>query len=368
MSKKPVFAILGAGNGGFVTAADLTLRGYEVRLFELAEFAATIEPILENDGIALRGIAGEGLAMPTLVSSDIEKTLDGADVILVIVPSMGHREIARVCAPYLKPEQIVVLIPGNFGGVLEFRQELLANGGTKDVTIAETTSLMFAAKKEGTNGIWARGLKQYLPLAAFPASRTDDVLAVLNEAYPQFVAVANVMETSLNNLNPIVHPAAMLTNVGFIESQRVPEWYFYKDGYTQGAGHIADQMDNERLALLTAFGLPEISATETLHRFYGHQGMNGDSLYSLFSESPVHSAALGPKSSENRMLSEDIPYGLVPYVSLAKMLGSATPMMDAAITMASVVNQTDYRKTGRTVETLGLAGMSVQQIQDFVNQ
>ena len=368
MTDKPVFAVLGAGNGGFVTAADLTLRGYEVHLFELPEFASAIEPVIEHGGIALRGIAGEGLAKPAVVTSDIGEALENADIIFVIVPSVGHKRMAEMCAPHLTSGDMVVLVPGNFGGALEFHQTLMAHGSPGDVVVAETTSLMYAAKKEGANGIWARGLKQYLPLAAFPASKTDEVLAALSAVYPQFVAVSNVLETSLNNLNPIVHPAGMLTNLGFIDSEVIQEWYFYKDGYTKGAGHIADRMDNERLSLLRAFDLPELSTIETLHLFYGHQGMNGDSMYSLFSKSPVHSAALGPKSSENRMLSEDIPFGLVPYVSLANMLNIPTPMMDAAITMASVVNQTDYREVGRTMESLGLAGMSKQEILDFVNQ
>lgn len=368
LSDKPVFAVLGAGNGGFVTAADLSLRGYEVHLFELPEFSATLEPVIEKGGIALRGVAGEGLASPEVVTSDIAEALQGADIVLVIVPSFGHKSMAQLCAPHLTSGDIVVLIPGNFGGALEFRQTLLAHGSPEDVVVAETTSLMYAAKKEGENGIWARGLKQYLPLAALPAHKTDEVLGLLKTVYPQFEAAANVMETSLGNLNPIVHPPAMLTNVGFIESERIAQWHFYKDGYTQGAGNIAEAMDQERLSLVRAFRLPEVSAVATLERFYGHQGINGHSLFKVFSDSPVHGAAMGPKTSQSRMLSEDIPFGLVPYSSLAQMLEIPTPTMDAAVTMASVINQTDYRAQGRTVDSLGLAGMSVQEILALVNQ
>ena len=37
--------IIGAGNGGFAAAADLTMRGHQVTLFEMPEFADSIREI-----------------------------------------------------------------------------------------------------------------------------------------------------------------------------------------------------------------------------------------------------------------------------------------------------------------------------------
>jgi opine dehydrogenase len=44
-------AILGAGNGGCAAAADLTLRGFEVRLFSRSE--KTLLPIMKRGEITL---------------------------------------------------------------------------------------------------------------------------------------------------------------------------------------------------------------------------------------------------------------------------------------------------------------------------
>ena len=236
MSDLPVIAVLGGGNGGFCTVADLTLRGFEVRLYELPEFAHTLELVLQAGGIALRGVVGEGFARPALVTTDIQAAIQDAELILVVVPSEGHKPVARACAPYIKDNQVVVLIPGNCGGALEYHQELVAHGGSQGVTIAETTTLMYAVKKEAGNGVWARGLKQYMPLAAFPASKTTKVIERLHPAFPMFSPAQNILDTSFNNLNAIVHPAGMLMNMGFIEGQRLEEWYFYKDGFTESIG------------------------------------------------------------------------------------------------------------------------------------
>ena len=367
MTERPVFTILGGGNGGFCATGDLALRGYEVRLYESPTFAYTIEPVIQAGGISMRGVAGEGLARPALVTTDIEAALEGADIILAVVPAMGHKLLARTCAPYLKGGQILVLAPGCFGGALEFQREFLAHGGSPDILLAETTTFMYAAKKEGGNGVWARGLKGYLPLAAFPAKCTAEVVERLKPVYPQIVPAENVLDTSFHNLNHIVHPVAMVLNVGFIESCRIEKWYLYPDGYTQSAGRVGDQLDLERLAVAHAYGIEGISVVETLHRYYGHQGMDGNNLYELFSNSPIHKPAPGPKSTDNRLLTEDIPYGLVPLVSFARLADVPTPLVDAIITLASAVNESNYRQSGRSVESLGLSGKTPDEIIKFVN-
>ncbi|MBI2882259.1 MAG: NAD/NADP octopine/nopaline dehydrogenase, partial [Candidatus Tectomicrobia bacterium] len=38
-------AVLGAGGGGQTIAADLTLEGHSVRLFEHPKFAASLKPV-----------------------------------------------------------------------------------------------------------------------------------------------------------------------------------------------------------------------------------------------------------------------------------------------------------------------------------
>jgi opine dehydrogenase len=367
MAKKPIIAVLGAGNGGFCTAADLTLRDYEVRLYEFPSFANSLDPVIKHGGIRLRGVAGEGFARPALITTDIEAALDQADLVLVIVPSTGHRMAARACAPYLTDNQIVILIPGNCGGVFEFRRELLAHGGLPGITLAETTNLMYAVKKENDNGVWARGLKYNLPLAAFPSYQTSAVLETMQMIYPQFVPALNVLDTGFNCHNCIVHPPGMLGNLGFIQNNPHKTWYFYKDGYTQGIAAIAEQIDAERLDIIRAFGLPEVKAVEALHGFYQHQGLNGDNLYEVFSKSPIHHAAKGPDTVHHRMLIEDVPYGLVPLTEFARLVNVKTPFMDAIIRLSSAVCETDFHQNGRTLDKLGLDGMSPEEVLRFMD-
>jgi opine dehydrogenase len=154
--------------------------------------------------------------------------------------------------------------------------------------------------------------------------------------------------------------------MGFVEGRRFDEWFFYKDGYTHGISLLGEQLDDERLAIVRAFGLPEVSVVEALNLYYGYQGLNGRSLHEIFRDSPIHHPARGPKTTRHRMLTEDVPYGLVPFASFAQLVGVQTPTIEALITIASVVSQTDYRHTGRTVEKLGLSGLTPKEVLDFV--
>ena len=55
-------AILGAGNGGMAAAADMTLAGHEVNLFEFPQFKENIDPIKRTGEIRLVGVGRTGLA------------------------------------------------------------------------------------------------------------------------------------------------------------------------------------------------------------------------------------------------------------------------------------------------------------------
>ncbi|MFX0200402.1 MAG: NAD/NADP octopine/nopaline dehydrogenase, partial [Candidatus Hodarchaeota archaeon] len=52
-------AILGSGSGGLAAAGDLSLRGFEINLFELPEFKANIDSFIQRKTIKLvEGIVG----------------------------------------------------------------------------------------------------------------------------------------------------------------------------------------------------------------------------------------------------------------------------------------------------------------------
>ena len=69
-----------------------------------------------------------------------------------------------------------------------------------------------------------------------------------------------------------------------------------------------------------------------------------------------------PTTLDHRYIKEDVGYGLVPMAEIGRLIGAETPVIDALITLASVISRTDYRKDGFTLERMGLAGIPAENL------
>src|SRR3970282_2570777 len=107
-------AVLGAGNGGCAVAADLTLRGYEVRLFSRSE--NTIARLAKRGEIEIIEDGVKKSATPYLMSPHLPPVVQGADLIVVAAPSVAHEYLARNLADSLADGPRVLLNPGHTGG------------------------------------------------------------------------------------------------------------------------------------------------------------------------------------------------------------------------------------------------------------
>ncbi|MDI6893578.1 MAG: NAD/NADP octopine/nopaline dehydrogenase family protein [Bacillota bacterium] len=368
-----MFAVLGGGHGGLAAAADLALRGFRVRLFELPEFAHTIGPVAEAGGIQAEVLPStglrEGFACLDTVTTDIGEAVTGADVVLAIVPSFAHRRFAEVTAPVVRPGQVVLVAPGNFGGVLEFALTWKREGRNPGrVTLAEAESLIYACRKKGPATIWIRGYKRSLRVAALPATRTGEVLAVLRQAYPTLESAQNVLETSLSNPNAPTHLPVMILNAAHIE-RTGGHFLFYKEGMTPAVGRVIEALDAERLTVGRTLGLSRMrSLYEQDLAWYAHQGTFGDNICQTNVNNPIYSWSRAPESFEHRYVTEDVPYGLVPLEHLGAGLGVATPTATAVIHLAGVIAGRDLRRDARTLSALGLGDVPPARLLEMVEE
>ena len=225
------YVVIGAGHGGKAMAAHLALLGFPVTLYNRT--SARVAAIKARGGIDLESYDGgpRGFGRLALVTSDMCAALTQADVIMVVVPSSAHADIARSSAPHLRDGQIVVLHPGRTCGAIEYAKALRDNGCHADVIVAEAETFIYASRSDGPAQARIFRVKEAVPLAALPANRTRLVLDVLRAAYPHYIDGGNVLHTGLNNMGAIFHPALTLLNAGRIGSTR-GEFQFYMDGVT----------------------------------------------------------------------------------------------------------------------------------------
>ncbi|HBY93059.1 MAG TPA: NADP transhydrogenase subunit alpha [Chloroflexi bacterium] len=365
MTHDVTITVLGGGNGAFAAAADLTLKGATVHLLEVPELAPdTIAPVQTRGGIELvnsdvAGVAA-GFAPVAVVTDDPEAALAGADMVLYVVPAYAERRFTEFCLPYFRPEQLVVLFCGSFGGALEVASLLSRRSGMLP-TIAETEQLVYGAFKQNATTVKVGGLKAGLACAALPATQTRAVLERLQPLFSGFQTAPSVLHTSLRNLNPVVHAPVSLLNAGRTAADK-PKWRYYWEGVTEPVGRVVERVDAERVAVGQALGMALPGAREVLLSWYEHQGARGRTLGEVMSTNPAYEIAWAPQTLNHRFLTEDIPFGLVPLEALGRAIGVSTPVISALITLGSELVSTDFRTEGRTLARLGLEGLSSEEI------
>ena len=166
-------------------AAYLAIKGYSVNLYNRTY--SKIEPIVKMKGIELEGEVN-GFGRLNYVSDNIEEVIRDTDVVLVVVPAFAHGSIAERCAPYLEDGQIVILNPGRTAGALEFLNILHERGNNKNVIVAEAQTFIFASRSDGPASVKIYRIKKAIPIGAIPATNTDKVIDVINEAFPEFIS------------------------------------------------------------------------------------------------------------------------------------------------------------------------------------
>ena len=360
-------AILGAGNGGCAAAADLTLKGYEVRLYSRSE--STLHPVMERGGIEIVEGGKPAFAQPRLVTSDIGAAVRGAELVMIAAPSSAHEELAAGLVPHLRDGQIIFLNPGHTGGSLHFASLLRERGVKAEIKLCETVTLTYICRLMGPARVEIYRRTTRLRCAAFPGKFTAGLVGEIKNIYPNVVPAENVLETGLSNINAVIHPAGMLGNAARIE-QSGGDFYFYSEGITPAIARLIGAVDRERLDIVRKLGLNPLSFVEIFYQagLTSDAGRSGNSVYRAIQESAPNRTIKSPASLSHRYLKEDVGYGLVPMAEIARLVESETPVIDALIALASEINEIPYRTEGLTLQKMGLASVPARDLKAFLHE
>lgn len=359
-------AVLGAGNGGCAAAADLTLGGYEVRLYTRS--TETLEPIFEKGGIEIIEGGKQQFATPSLLTTKIAEAVDGADLIVIAAPSVAHESFGRELARLLTEQQIVLLNPGHTGGSLHMARTLRSGGFGAGLRLCETVTLTYICRLVGRARVEVYRRTAHLRCAAFPAKATGELVGEIVKIYPHVVPAENVMETGLANINAIMHPAGMVGNAGWIE-RTSGDFYFYREGISPAIANVIAAVDRERLQIVERLDLPRLSFVEIFFQagLTSQSARASGSVFQATRESAPNRTIKSPAKLDHRYLNEDVGYGLVPMAEIGRLCGVQTPVIDALITLASEMNGIAYREQGLTLEKMGLSGVDLRQFKGLLH-
>jgi opine dehydrogenase len=284
----------------------------------------------------------------------------GAELVLLVGPAYSTEPLAALAGPHLTSDMAVLICPGSCAGAIAFKRTVGLALDDPHPVVGETSTLPYAVRvtEPGVVNVFHE-LTSGVYLAGLPSSGTDRLHALVSEVWPAVERAESVFQTTLQNGNPVIHPAVTLLNAGLLE-RTGGRFLFYEEGVTAGVGRLIEAVDSERLAIAAGLGVTILSEPALGVR----QGYMREANYSTgYSSAPGFLGIAAQSRLNHRYLTEDVGYSLVFLSDLAARLGVPTPVIDAVIAIASVVLAREFRAEGkRTMSTLGLDGMSPEQL------
>ena len=358
-------AVLGSGGGALAVAADMSRHGRHAVLADFDDFRANLAPVEDRGGVVVSDDWYGAATHPAEVAVDIPHALDGAELVVVVVPCFAHDRWVAAIAPHVTADHTVLFL-GEGSGAIVARRAI-----DPPTVIAEANTLPYLARPTGPGSVTAFRKHGGVLIAAVPATPADTarVMDLVSDVWPYVSATDTVWNTVLANYNAIDHVAAMIANAGTLQN-RAGGMLLWGEGATPAVVNVIEKVDEELLALRRALNSKE---PRRYRDFLVAQGFvpdlgPGSTLFDTVRASKlvVSYAPTGDDGGLNtRYVTEDVPYALVLASSLGAATGVPTPVVDGLVAVSSAMLGRDFRAEGRTLASLGLDGLDVTGLVGF---
>ena len=357
-------AVLGGGNGAHTMAAEFAMRGHTVNLYEMPQFKNNMKKVFETKTIVLQGNIRElqGPVELNMVTDDIAEAVEGCRYICLVCPAFAHADYAKLLKGHVHSDQIIVTYPGAFSALV--LKNVL---GDEDCPVfADANNLPYDARlvAKGSDTVNVFG-RNPINIAFLPAEKGPELIDEMREdLFPFEKIYTDVLECGLAIVNPDWHAGPVLFNISNIETAHV-NFYLYEMGWTPSACRLNIALDKERKALGNVLGYNLRPMEDFAGRPEGYE-WTWEDLYKEGHGSIGLTPICGPNSLQSRYLTEDIPYGLVPWCAIAEVVGVPMPLTNGFIDIINVVHERDWRKDGCGLDELGIEGLSKDELLEYV--
>jgi len=352
-------AVLGGGNGSYAAAADFTLAGHQVRFWR-RDFAA-FGSLADGQPLRLLDHAGSHDLALACVTADMGEAVRGAELIVCPAPAFAQMDIAGLLAPHLADGQVIYLPPGTFGSYL-MAAACRAAGSQADVAFAETGTLPWLTRRrpdqDGLQTVAITTRASRLPSGVYPARHSERALALISQAFPDAIEpVEDALCAALMNAGPIIHPPLILMNAGPIV--HFDKWDIHNEGTQPEIRAVHDALDGERIRLREMLGYqaPHFPLRDHYHT---SDWMYGNLAHDRLVDSGDWHEKLDLK--DHRYMTEDIAMGLCFLTTLGEAMGLEMPVAAGLLALGSVAAGQDFRQTGRSWQSCGLADLDKAEL------
>lgn len=335
-------AIIGAGNSGCAQSIKLIQNGHQVNLIKTSHSLHddNFEHLVKTGKISCLDTTDNNREFslePNMITRDLEKGLEDAEVVMILTQSLQHRDLAKRVGPLLKEGQIVFLIPGNMGST-QFAKYTKG----KHVIYVEGESTPYDARiiAPGKVEILFKNVRNAV---SFLNKDDEKYLPVVTSLFGTHKFLrSNVIESTLHNPNMVVHTIGAIMSASRIEYSK-GEFWMYRESFSPSIWNLIEKLDEEKKQVIRAYGGQNDINYLDACKWRNEEDLSVDSLQ-VFRNYAATGGPKGPASLDTRYIYEDVPMELCMLETLAAHKGIPSPITSALITIASALKSTDYRK------------------------
>jgi opine dehydrogenase len=110
--------------------------------------------------------------------------------------------------------------------------------------------------------------------------------------------------------------------------------------------------------------VPTLSLVDALARagYTSAEAARTGSVHAALQAGEPISRVKAPPTLDHRYLHEDVGWGLVQWINLARLARVPTPTMQALTTLAGLLNSVDYHVDGLTLERMGMTEVAGKDV------
>lgn len=351
-------SILGGGHGCYAAVVDMLEKGHRVTWWRRDTTASA--QLRDGGSLKVRDFRGErrvplgDAAGAVRIVDELADAVTGARLMVIPLPSTTHTVLATQLAPLLRDDQVVFLPPGTFGSYV-FAKAMHDVGNTHRVAFAETGTLPYLARKHADDTVVVSAYATRLPTGVFPAQHASWAFGILKEGYPSVEPIEDALSGALMNAGPVIHPPLIMMNAGPLE--HFDAWDIHNEGTQPSIRRVTSALDAERIAIREGlgYGAPHFPLADH-YASDGDEWMYGRGAHGKLTDSGDWREDIDLKT--HRYMLEDTRLGLSFLVSAGRWAGVPTPIAEGLLSVASAVSERDLYHEGRTLEQLGLASLS----------
>ena len=342
--------VIGGGGTGLTLAADLTLRGHCVTLYEQRTDGQNLLDVIDEGCIHRIGNGLVGDAILHRVTFDLKEAMADAEYIFVAAITPRHEAIAQMIVPYLRDGQTICFSAGNCAS-LQLRRCL---NRKVSILTGDMQGNAFPCRVVGKATVTAALPYKAKKVAAFPACDTDAFIKSLSEVY-ECAPAKNVFEACLNSPNVSIHLAASLLGIAKMESME--DFRLYRDGVTPTVVKLVAAVEEEKIRIMEKLGYTFTRALGTMQELLEPEKAPRLKEFRMLA---------GPDQIHHRYFFEDAGAGNSLLISLADLMGEKVPVMSGLVSAISAIHEVDYLSEGINLKNLGMGDMDLAQIQHYL--